>query len=181
MNHDFFCHPCFFAVKILHNIWFRRIRRFSKASWNFTNYNNNRFTFLESTREQKKCHSTSLFWFLTAFTLFSFFANPVSGRALKKSPDSSMFQVSSAEQPWTISGSLSIQALMVVIGISPASPTFLACLKPKHFLKCSNHLLYALKSPKPPPTALFPPRWNRPWRGEWAYLTKRFSHQCINK
>ena len=37
---------------------------------------------------------------------------------------------------------------MVVIGISPASPTTLVCLKPKRFLKYSNHPLDALTSPK---------------------------------
>ena len=31
--------------------------------------------------------------------------------------------------------------------------------------------------PPPPP----PPRLNPPWSGEGAYLTKRFSPQCINK
>ena len=38
--------------------------------------------------------------------------------------------------------------MTVVIGISPASPTILVCLKPKRFLKYSNHPLDALTSPK---------------------------------
>ena len=29
--------------------------------------------------------------------------------------------------------------------------------------------------------SIFPPWWNSLWRGDGAYLTKRFSPQCINK
>ena len=54
-----------FSVKILHTIWFRTIRQFSKASRNFTLSNNNRFTYLEDAKSKsswghKKFHSKSL-------------------------------------------------------------------------------------------------------------------------
>ena len=119
--HDITIHSCFAIWKLMNRHWSWRILERSKPLCYFWSPNNNGFKKKRtiSCHNKHNCHSL-----LRSFSplLFFFSVNCFSGKVLKKSLSSSRFSIFCGWYPWHNSSNCLIQALIVVVEKSSASP-----------------------------------------------------------